>query len=235
MDVAPPTRETSQWSFTRNHRYYAATLPGLPHLPKVELEVVGDRSHELQGFLHLKRHELVLTSSAGRSAPFPYDVVGRRALDAAIIVAHYKDADGTRQIYVRSSVRPPVALREASPFPEIALWELPAGLIEPGEAPVAGAARELEEELGFALAPSALAPLGPPAFPAPALIGELHYFYHVEVDPALRATPGGDGSALEEAATIAVVTLEDLLAACRRGDLPDAKTELGLRRLADIL
>ena len=207
----------------------------MPNVPKVELEIVGESSDKRDGFLHLKRHELVLTTTSGRSKPFPYDVVGRRALDAAIIVAHYRDGDGTRQIYMRSSVRPPITLRDAPPFPATSLWELPAGLIEPGEEPIAAAARELEEELGVQLPPEALAPLGPPAFPAPALIGEFHYFFHVEVDPSRRSPPAGDGSALEDAAEITVVSLADMLAACRRGEVPDAKTELALRRLAEML
>lgn len=210
-------------------------MPGLPNVPKVELEIVGESSDKRDGYLHLKRLELVLETTSGRSAPFPYDVVGRRAIDAAIIAAHYLDGDGTRQIYMRSSVRPPVTLRTAPPFPATSLWELPAGMIEPGEQPIAAAARELAEELGVHLPASALSPLGPPAFPAPALIGELHYYFHVEVDPTLLSPPAGDGSALEAAAEITVVSLDDMLAACRRGEVPDAKTELALRRLAEIL
>lgn len=212
-----------------------------PELPKVELEVVGDHSAERTGFLRLQRHELVLVGPQGRSAPFRYDVVDRPALDAAIIVPHFVDGAGRRQVYVRSSVRPPVTLRppvlfhERASIPRDALWEVPAGLIEPGEEPIAAAARELEEELGFRLPTSAFAPLGPPAYPAPGFIGEIHFYFHVEVDPARIAPAPGDGSALEAAALITTVALDDLLALCREGAVPDAKTELAARRLAEAL
>ncbi len=76
--------------------------------------------------------------------------------------------------------------------------------------------------------------LGPWTFPAPGIIGERHLFFHVSVDPAARGVPTEDGSALERAAAIVPVPLADAIEHCRRGHVPDAKTELGLRRLAEI-
>jgi ADP-ribose pyrophosphatase len=207
----------------------------LPKPPTVALDVIADRSTEPDGFLTFKRYELALVSGAEHSRPFRYDMVERRALDAAVIAAHHVDASGRPYVYLRTSFRPPTLLRPIEPRIEHAFWELPAGLIEPSETPRDGAARELEEELGFSIESERLAPLGPGVFPAPAMIGEIHHFFHVRVDPLTRKEPAGDGSPLEEGARIESVPLEEALAACRRGEVPDAKTELALRRLAEIL
>lgn len=208
----------------------------LPDAPRVSLEVVRDRSHEREGFLTIQRYDLVVVDGAAKSRTFPYDTVGRRALDAAVMVAHYRDAAGTRHVYLRSAVRPPIALRddgEGAKSP--VLWEIAAGLIEPGEAPAAAAARELEEELGFHVDAERMKPLGPRAYPAPGFVGEVHHYFHVEVDPTTRTEPEGDGSPLEESARIVAVPLARVLDACRAGEVADAKTELALRRLAEIL
>lgn len=208
----------------------------LPETPKVELEVVLDRTAEAdqRGFLKVRRVDLVAKREDGtRSRSFPYDVLDRTAIDAAVMVAHHM-VDGRVHVYLRSAVRPPLALRRRDPVsPNI--WELPAGLIEPGERPAAAAAREVEEELGFAVKEADMVPLGPSAYPAPGFIGELHFYFHVLVDPKDRATPGGDGSPLEEGARIESIALDDALEACRRGEVPDAKTELALRRLREVL
>jgi ADP-ribose pyrophosphatase len=115
------------------------------------------------------------------------------------------------------------------------LWELPAGLIEPGEDPAAAAARELEEELGFRVSADELRPLGAWTFPAPGIIGERHVPYAIEVDPSSRTTPTEDGSALERAAQVLALPLDEAIEHCRRGSIRDAKTELVLRRLAEAL
>jgi ADP-ribose pyrophosphatase len=44
-----------------------------------------------------------------------------------------------------------------------------------------------------------------------------------------------DGSVLEQLGAVIDVSLRDALAACRNGEIEDAKTEIGLRRLAEIL
>lgn len=210
----------------------------LPEAPKVELETVSETRHGEGGFLVLRRTELVTITMGARSAGFAYDAVERRALDASVMVAHHRH-EGRVCVWLRSSLRPPVALREGAtsttPALSPVLWEVPAGLIEPAESPRAAAAREVAEELGFHVAETALLPLGPPSHPAPAFIGELHYFFHVEVDPRTRAEPAGDGSAVEAGAVVVAVPLAEALAACRRGHIRDEKTELALRRLADEL
>lgn len=213
-------------------------LPELPSLPRVSVHVSRDRTAESGpsgGFLNLRRVDLVATQPDGEtSPPFSYDVATRASLDAVVMVAHYLEGDA-RRVFLRSAIRPALALRPIPPLHDGALWELPAGLIDEGESPVQAAARELAEELGFRVDAGALSPLGPPLFPAPGIIAEVHHFFHVEVDPSLRETPTEDGSVLEKDAYVVAISLEDALEHCRRGALPDGKTELALRRLAEIL
>lgn len=187
---------------------------------------------EPPGFLILNRYKLAVVQGESRSKAFPYDIVDRRAIDASIMVAHAMK-DGTVHVYLRTAIRPPVQLRADGTNP--AVWELPAGLIEPGEAPRDAAVRELEEELGFVVKPEDMLPLGEWGYPAPGFVGEKHFFYHCEVDPSTIKPPIGDGSPLEENALIVLVPLKEAIAACVSGLIRDEKTELGLRRLADVL
>lgn len=214
-----------------------------PPLPPIRLELVEDISPSAEpGFLRLVRRRLVAIYPDGeRSAPFVYDEVDRRSLDAVVILAHYVDSAGTRSVYLRSALRPPVVFRDRtrSPMPELdprsSIWELPAGLVEADEQSPRGirvsASRELEEELGFRVEPGAFSELGPSTFPCAGVIAERHFFFEIEVDPAERHEPGLDGSALERDGAIVSVPLEQAVAMCDAGEIVDAKTELGLRRL----
>jgi len=210
----------------------------LPKLPRTRIVVVADRTHEvgpLDGFSNVQRLTLQTESETGeRSEPFAYDVVHRRALDASVIVAYAEAADGP-MVFLRSSIRPPLALRNIAPAHSGVMWELAAGLVEPGEDPQAAAARELHEEIGFQVPTAALQRLGPPMAPAPALVGELLHFYIVKVDPSTRERPPEDGSVLERDAAIATVSLTEALSMCARGETCDQKTELGLRRAQEFL
>jgi ADP-ribose pyrophosphatase len=213
--------------------------------PRIELEVLEDLSAAEPGFLWLRRRRYRARYPDGSvSAPFVYDLVDRRAIDAVVLTAHYADELGVRHVFLRSAVRPPVAAREParSPYPERDpghgfLWELPAGLIEPNEQSPAGllraAQRELAEELGFEVATSRFHELGASVFPVPAMIAERLYFFEVKVDPESRGEPTLDGSALEHFGKVVAVPLEQALDLCRSGQIMDGKTELALRRLAE--
>jgi len=219
----------------------------LPEPPAIRVVVARDRSAEASatgGFFDVRRLDLALRYPDGsESEPFSYDVGARRALDAVVIAAHFvgqnapasaiADRGPERHVFLRSAVRPPCALRAEPPLHDGALWELPAGLIEAGEDPAETAARELEEELGFRLSPGDMRPLGGWTFPSPGIIGERHVFFEVEVDPASRDIPSEDGSPLERGAAILALPVGEALEHCRRGSIPDAKTELALRRLAE--
>ena len=219
----------------------------LPELPKHALALVLERpSLDPPGFLRLRRMMLRVPFADGTtSAPFEYDTIDRARLDAVVVAAHYRDRDGRRQVILRSALRPPVAMRprETSPMVEKeslgALWELPAGLVEADERSAEGlrrcAARELSEEIGVDVAPEALHELGPSAFPAPGVIGERHFFFHVEIDPARGGVPTLDGSPLEEQAVVTTVDLAHAIQLTRTGAIEDEKTELALRRLAELV
>jgi ADP-ribose pyrophosphatase len=185
----------------------------------------------------VRRFELAVATGGAESAGFAYDIVERHAVDAAVIAAHFV-RDGVRHVVLRSALRPPLALTTEGDRERAeagVLWELPAGLIEPGESPVAAAARELNEEIGAKLDESDLLPLGAAVMPAPAMIAERQYLFHAEIDEAALVPAAGDGSALERASVLAFVPLTEALSLARRGALPDAKTEIGLRRLTEVL
>jgi ADP-ribose pyrophosphatase len=82
---------------------------------------------------------------------------------------------------------------------------------------------------------SALRTLGNSTLPAPGVVSERHYYFAVRVDPRQQQQPSLDGSALEQLGVVIDISLADALAACRAGEIEDAKTELGLRRLAELL
>jgi ADP-ribose pyrophosphatase len=218
----------------------------LPALPRIDLVIEKDRSpRSTQGYLNIRRLDLRAKFPDGsESEPFTYDIVQRNALDAVVVAPHFRDAGGTRRVLLRSALRPPVALRprEVWPVPERptlgGLWEVPAGLVEPGERSERGlrecAARELYEEIGATVDADAVQPLGPSTFPCPGIVGERHFFFHVEIDPAALVTPAEDGSVLERQAAIVTVSLEDALSLIRAGEIEDAKTEIALRRLLEI-
>jgi ADP-ribose pyrophosphatase len=212
--------------------------------PVIALEQVADVSPSgPPGFLRLRRRRLVARYPDGSVSPeFVYDEVDRRAIDAVIIVAHF-EREGAPWVYLRSALRPPLYFRDASRSPVSergtgALWELPAGLIEPGEQSERGvveaARRELAEELGFVIAASEFLPLGASTLPAVGFIAERHFFVQVAVRPEDRGEPTLDGSALERFGRVIALPLAQALDLCRAGRIEDAKTELGLRRLADV-
>jgi len=218
----------------------------LPPLPKLALRLVEELpSRDEPGFLSLRRRVLQVVFEDGTvSEPFTYDSVERERLDAVVIAPHFRDAAGRRHVYLRSALRPPVVARaiDVRPTPERqtlgGLWELPAGLVEVDERSPEGlrrcAARELHEEAGFEVDAAELRELGPSTFPAPGMIAERHYYFHVEVDPRRQVVPTEDGSPLEQRAVVAAIPLEDALELTRRGEIEDAKTEVALRRLAEL-
>lgn len=220
----------------------------LPPLPIVELQVVEDLSPVASGgFLRLSRHRLRIKRADGsESPPFVYDSVHRVQLDAVVVLAHYLEG-GRRFVFLRSAIRPPTLLRplDCRPLPEAptlgSLWELPAGLVEPDECRLGAAglkrsaARELEEEIGIAVDPEAMQPLGPANFPSAGVIGERHHFFSVEVDTSRQVTPSEDGSVLEADALVAGIDLDEALALVRAGVIEDGKTEIALRRFAELL
>lgn len=194
------------------------------------------------GFIARRARRLrIARPGAPPSRPFVYDEVARRALDAVVIAPFFRRG-GELFVVLRTALRPPVVLRgtlgEALPREALgALWEFPAGLVEPEENSVSGlrraALRELEEETGFCPGEGALVELGAAAFPAPGVIAEAHFFFAAEVDPDARRAPSLDGSPLEEYFELVAVPLSVVLTAARSGRLRDAKTELAARRLAE--
>jgi ADP-ribose pyrophosphatase len=101
-----------------------------------------------------------------------------------------------------------------------ALWELPAGTLEPGEDPLAAAHRELAEETGFwAERMELLATF----FSSPGIMDER---MHLFVAERLRA--GSQHLDEGEQIELAPAGWDECLAMARNGQIRDAKTLVGL-------
>lgn len=198
--------------------------------PSVAVEVLEDRSARArcdEGFLRLRR--LVLRHRWGDgvvSPAYPYDVLDREALDAVALVL--VDAEGPR-LCLRSAIRPPLGLRgDGVPASQ---WEIPAGLLEPGETVEGCAARETHEEAGLDVAPADFEPLGPDVGLAPGVLGERLHFRVARVRSGDAVAPPTDGHPVEDRAEVRFVPLEAVAAAIDAGLVTDIKTELALHRL----
>lgn len=99
-------------------------------------------------------------------------------------------------------------------------WEVPAGMVEPGESPVDGALRELAEETGYRAKRARL--LGVLAT-SPGFCSELMYFVHVW--DVSEGTPSLDADERVEAASFHIGEAERLLAL---GEIADMKTLIAL-------
>lgn len=170
------------------------------------------------------------------SEPFTYEHIERKATDAVVLLMHFEG-----RVLLRTSLRPPLAVRTqlAVPLPSQEddspmLWEVPAGLIEPEELGLEGirlgAVREAEEETGVRITAAELTPLGQPSFLCPGVIAEQLHYFAVALSSETLGTAAGDGSPVEERASLAFVPFADALKMTR-----DVKTELGIRRLMALL
>lgn len=217
----------------------------------IDIEILADHSAQTPsnvGFIRVRRLELRTRFEDGTySEPYRYDVADRDALDAVLMVLHAERENAPMDPYVcmRSALRPPLMLRAShpgvplpDPRPGPVLWELPAGLIEPGgkgmRAVLETAARETAEEVGLELDPARFAPLGVPVYLSPGLMAEKLHFVHARVDRS-RAGPVRAIESVEQGARVEWWPLSEALARASRGEVEDCKTELALRRLEALL
>ncbi len=221
-------------------------------MPRVAaIEVVEDRTATSrcdEGFLRLKRLRARNRREDGsRSAEYPIDLIDRPTLDAVGVVVWAQVTHDRVEVLTRRGLRPAAYFRRGKPtaLPEgeyLLVEELVAGVLEPGELGADAlrrrAAEEVREEAGIELDPARIEILGGPFFMLPGIASEKIHLACAQVpraagEPARLDAPGtGDGSPLEEGAELRWRTLAEALAACERGEIEDAKTELGLRRLA---
>lgn len=101
-----------------------------------------------------------------------------------------------------------------------AVWELPAGRLEPGEAPAAGAARELEEEVG--LKAGHLEPLLV-FYTTPGFCDERMHLYRASALASVEARPDADERIVSK-----TFTLEEARAMIQRGEVREGKTLVAL-------
>jgi ADP-ribose pyrophosphatase len=200
------------------------------------------------GFLAIRRLRMRNRRDDGSlSEQYLCDFIVRPyGLDAVVVALYCRGGDAV-QVLVRDGLRPPVALGRpaertpvAEPVRHIFLTELVAGIIEEDDRGLDGirrrAAAEVLEEAGYRIDPQTVMLLGEATFPTPGAMSEKFWLVAAEIsDPAARESTLGDGSPMEEGATIRWLDLDEAIAACVRGDIEDMKTELTLRRLHDAL
>jgi len=100
------------------------------------------------------------------------------------------------------------------------LWEIPAGTLEKGEAPLACAKRELEEETGFLARKWTFLTR---FFPAPGISNELMTLYRAE-----NLSPGKKNLDHDEWIEHEIFSVREAKRMIRRGQIRDGKTIAGI-------
>ncbi len=214
-----------------------------------EIEIVEDRSAKArcdEGFLTLRRLRLRNVYAHGVSEVYDCDVVSRPGSDAVVAVLYEQDGEGRVHVLLREGVRPPVYLRKHKRFhhPDareyLSVAEVIAGLVEAsdgrGEAGMRErAAIEAREEAGCDVPAREFQRIGGETFASPGTSDEKVYYCAGPVRASELGAAEGDGSVMEEASRLLRYELTRAIEACRRGDIPDMKTELALFRLCDHL
>jgi ADP-ribose pyrophosphatase len=213
------------------------------------IEIVEDltaKSRCDEGFLKLRRLRLRNVYADGVSEVYPCDVVSRPGSDAVVAVLYQRDGEGRVHVLLREGVRPPVYLRKLRRFhhPDrrvyLTIAEVIAGLVEAGDGEgEAGmqqrAALEAREEAGCEVAPQEFRLIGGETFASPGTSDEKVYYCAGPVRASELGAATGDGTVMEEVGRLVRYELAAAIEACRRGDVPDMKTELALFRLCDHL
>jgi ADP-ribose pyrophosphatase len=213
------------------------------------VEIVSDEVVGRGGFLAIRRLRMKnLREDGTRSPEYLVDFIVRpKGHDAVVVAMWHRAGDGRVRVLLRDGLRPSLYLGRPQaelvlpdPRPYLFFREVVAGIVEQDDRGLDGlrrrAAAEVEEEAGFAVEPARVELLGAGTFPSPGAMTEKFYLAAVEIaDPDAVGLAAGDGSPMEEGSRIEWLDLDQAIAACVRGDLEDAKTELVLRRLRDRL
>jgi ADP-ribose pyrophosphatase len=222
--------------------FWATTEFSVMDVEVAEEELLGDG-----GFVRLRRTRVRNVHRNGsRSPDYTLDLVERpQGADAVAVVPFFRHPGDEIRILLRQGLRPAITLARAGEparegeAPGIHHIEVVAGILEVHDLGPEGlrrrAALELEEELGLVVSPSQIAPLGPPLLLSPGLMAERIYFCCIETPLEVQGTASGDGSPLEAVGGPLALSLPQALHACAQGRIQDAKTELALRRLAEML
>lgn len=200
-----------------------------------------------QGFLGIDRRRVKIVYPKDgpvfyEDAIMTVDSVVRKSNDAVAIVPYFI-LNSEVYVYLRSCLRPAAMLRNyyedsgrEQDGVNFGFWEIPAGLIDPNEAGLSGcvdaAIRELHEEIGILVSFSDIDVLGPRYFSSAGMCAERIWFFDAKVNPLMQDIPGEDGSPLERAGEILAITLKEALKAIDKEEILDAKTQMGLMRLA---
>jgi ADP-ribose pyrophosphatase len=209
-----------------------------------DIEIIEDFSATArcdEGFLRLRRLRCQNRRADGSASKvYRVDVVDRPRLDAVAVLVYRRGASGL-EVLTRMNLRPAAYFRrdKEMALPDGATYlrveEIVAGLLEledKGEAGVRHrAAEEVLEEAGYRVRPEDVRLLGAGFFVAPGILSEKVFPAAVDVTDVEPGVPHGDGSPLEEGTQLTWRPLGELLAMCRRGEVPDAKTEICLMRL----
>ena len=226
-------------------RYAAGMDKGLAGVI-TEIEILEDFSATArcdEGFLQVRRLRVHNRRGDGTaSRVYRVDVVDRPSLDAVGILLYRRaETSAEYEVLTRRQLRPathfragkPAAIQDPEPF--LFVEEIVAGVLESGDVGEAGirarAVEEALEEAGFRLPLDSVQMLGGPFFVAPGILSEQIYLTLADVTGLPQAEPRGDGSPLEEGASMRWWPMAALLEACRKGEIRDAKTELAVSRL----